>query len=87
MLFRALFARFGPQNRCFPPKNTWREKCPDWLAEEPVTSELLSGLEQGKIQGKLRMEGDFVRHTWPKPIHTSGVATKIRNQRPTPNKE
>jgi len=86
-LIRVASWPFGPHNRCFPPKTTRREKCPDWLAEEPVTSELLSRLEQGKIQGKLRMEGDFVRHTWPKPIHTSGVATKIRNQRPTPNKE
>ena len=33
MLFRALFMRFGPQHRCFPPKGTRREKCPDWLAE------------------------------------------------------
>jgi len=87
MQFRALFARFGPQNRCFPPKTTRREKCLDWLAEEPVTSELLSRLEQGKMQGKLGAVGNFVGHVWLKSIHKPGVATNIRNQLPSPNRE
>ena len=33
MLFRVLFMRLGPQNRCFQPKGSRREKYPDWLAE------------------------------------------------------
>jgi len=87
MQFRALFARFGPQNRCFPPKTTRREKCLDWLAEEPVTSELLSGQEQGKIQGKLGTSGDLVGHVWLEAIHQPGVAREVQNQRPSPNRE
>jgi hypothetical protein len=50
-----------------------------WLAEEAVTSELLSRLEQGKIQGKLGAVGDFLGHVRPKPIHRSGVVRKIQN--------
>jgi hypothetical protein len=78
---------FGPQNGYFVSKTTGREKSPDRLAKEPVTSELLSGLEQGKIQGKLGTLGDFLGHFWPKPIHHNGVVWKIQKQRPSPIRE
>jgi hypothetical protein len=36
------------------------------MAEEAVTSELLSGQEQGKIQGKRRRVSNFDSHISPK---------------------
>jgi hypothetical protein len=81
------FGPYGPQNRYFSSKTAKREKRPDWLAEEPVTSELLSRREQGKIQSKLDTMGYSVVNVWLKPIHKPGVATNTPNERPSPNRE
>lgn len=49
---------FSP-DRIFPNYTARREKSPDCLAEKTVGSELLSRLEQGKVQGRLRTLQDF----------------------------
>jgi hypothetical protein len=40
------FEPFRPQNRQFWPKDTEREKCQDWLAEDAVESELVSAINR-----------------------------------------
>jgi len=57
------FWPFGPQNRHFCPMTTTREKRQDWLAEEPVTSELLSATKnRGKYREKCAQRRSLFAH-------------------------